>query len=158
MSDYFSPSASNRCRFPFPESASVKHSEANKMECKPDPSIKLRILCNAQCGAKVTSSVAFSAHFDVNPDAASGVAFDATHDAQICCARCCELSCQVCATSFAHMLPTNFPRSTARLSAVACGRARESEGSLYVAGQPGSGTSAALASLFGSQFCRNDPT
>ena len=55
--------------------------ETNKMECKPNPLIKLRILCYAHRGAKVASLAAFGAHFDANPDAASGVAFDATHDA-----------------------------------------------------------------------------
>src|SRR5208282_3958657 len=68
-------------RFSFTESASANYTETNKMECKPNPLIKLRILCNAQCGAKVASLAAFGAHFDANPDAASGVAFDATHDA-----------------------------------------------------------------------------
>jgi hypothetical protein len=33
------------------------------MECKPNPLIKLRILCNAQCGSKVASLAAFGAHF-----------------------------------------------------------------------------------------------
>ena len=51
------------------------------MECKPNPLIKLRILCNVHCGAKVASLAAFAPQFDANPDAASGVAFDATHNA-----------------------------------------------------------------------------
>ena len=75
------PSAPCFCRVPSTESASANYRETIKMECKPNPLIKLRILCNAHCGAKVASFVAFGAHFDANPDAASGVAFDATHHA-----------------------------------------------------------------------------
>jgi len=51
------------------------------MECKPNPLIKLRILCNAHCGANVASLAAFGAKFDANPIAASSAVLGVTHDA-----------------------------------------------------------------------------
>ena len=51
------------------------------MECKPNPLIKLRILCYAHRVAKVAPLAALGAKFDANSNAASGAVLDATHDA-----------------------------------------------------------------------------
>jgi hypothetical protein len=68
-------------RFSFTESASANYTETNKMECKPNPLIKLRILCYAHRVAKVAPLAALGAKFDANSNAASGAVLDATHDA-----------------------------------------------------------------------------
>ena len=65
-------------RFSFTESASANYTETNKMECKPNPLIKLRILCYAHRVAKVAPLAALGAKFDANSNAASGAVLDAT--------------------------------------------------------------------------------
>jgi hypothetical protein len=90
---------------------------------KPNPLIKLRILCDAHCIAIVASLAAFGANFDAKPDAVSGVAFDATHDANFVAHDVANFV----AKAFARMPPTNFPRSSARMSSVDECPVRESE-------------------------------
>jgi hypothetical protein len=123
------------CRVPSTESASANYRETIKMECKPNPLIKLRILCNAQCGAKVASLAAFTAHFDANPDAASGVAFDATHDANFVAHRVAHFVAKSDASSSAAYAANQFPaiiRPNVRSPVVSCARIR---GRFYVAGR-----------------------
>jgi hypothetical protein len=123
------------CRVPSTESASANYRETIKMECKPNPLIKLRILCNAQCGAKVASLAAFTAHFDANPDAASGVAFDATHDANFVAHRVAHFVAKSGASSSAAYAASQFPaiiRPNVRSRRVSCARIR---GRLCVAGR-----------------------